>query len=109
MSVRDAVIERSGGCCEAMIELPRTWTRCGRRPVEDHHVLTRSRGGRLLDSVGETYHHLALCSKHHRMVDNMGVDSGLMLAGSVYLDGGQIVYVGPNEYLSKTYPPRVYS
>jgi hypothetical protein len=103
-SIRDKVIERSHGRCEAMVELPRTWARCGKAPVEDHHVLTRARGGDVLDEVGETYHHLALCPKHHRMVDVMGSESGLILEGSVYKDGWRIVYVGPDEYLSDKYP-----
>lgn len=107
MTVRDSVIKRSGGRCEAMVALPRTWTRCGKAPVEDHHALTRARGGDLLDTVGEIYHHIALCPKHHRMVDDAGHRSGLMIQGYAYLDGGVIVYQGPDEYLSRTYPPRV--
>ena len=103
-SIRDAVIERSGGRCEVMIRLPRTWTRCGRAPVEDHHALTRARGGDLLDTVGETYHHIACCPRHHRMVDDAGPESGLMIQGYAWLDGGRIVYEGPDEYLSAAYP-----
>ena len=47
---------KNGGC-EAMIQLYNgTWTRCWRKPTESHHMLTRARGGRILDEVGETYH-----------------------------------------------------
>jgi hypothetical protein len=105
--VRDQVIARSGGRCEAMIKLPRTWTRCGRTPVEDHHVLTRARGGDLLDEQGEIYHHLALCPRHHRMVDQMGFKSGLLIQGSVYRDGARIVYVGPDPFLTAKYGPQL--
>lgn len=104
MTVRDLVIDRSGGRCEAMVRLPRTWARCGRGPVEDHHALTRARGGGLLDTVGETYHHIALCPRHHRMVDDAGPGSGLMIQGYAWEDGGRIVYSGPDEYLSAAYP-----
>lgn len=102
--VREKVMERSGGMCEAMIRLPRTWTRCGKSPVEDHHMLTRARGGLVLDEVGETYHHLALCPYHHRMVDDAGVGSGLIIKGTVRSEAGRPVYFGPDGYLSQKYP-----
>ena len=105
--IRDKVMKRADGMCEAMIQLRRTWTRCGRRGAEDHHLLTRARGGAVLDAVGETYRHLALCPKHHRMVDDMGFESGLLIQGYAYRDGEAVVYQGPDEYLSRTYPPRV--
>lgn len=105
--IRDEVIKRSGGRCEAMVRLPRTWARCGRRGVEDHHVLTRARGGAVLDSVGETYHHLALCPSHHRQVDDMGSESGLLIQGYAWSESGQVFYQGPDEYLSERYAPRV--
>lgn len=66
-------------------------------------MLTRSRGGALLDTAGETAHHLALCRGHHRLVDDYGSESGLMIDGSAYRDGLYLVYVGPDEYLTKTY------
>lgn len=58
----------------------------------------------MLDSVGETYHHLALCPRHHRMVDDMGFDSGLVLQGYAYTENGRVIYSGPDEYLSTKYP-----
>lgn len=90
-----------------MVKLPRTWARCGRHPVEVHHALTRSRGGDLLDSLGETYHLIALCPAHHRMVDDMGSESGLMIDGYVLRDGTRIVYTGPDDYLTEHYGPEV--
>ena len=102
--VRKLVLERSTGRCEAMVQLARTWTRCGRLGIEDHHMLTRARGGDLLDTVDEVYHHVALCPKHHREAHSEGFKTGLMLEGSAYLLGGVIVYVGPDEYLSEHYP-----
>lgn len=102
-SVRDKVIERSGGRCEAMVELPRTWARCGRTPVEDHHMLTRARGGDVLDTVGEIYHHLALCNAHHRGVYDREAH-GLRMEGQVWIEAGRVVYQGPDEYLSTKYP-----
>jgi hypothetical protein len=103
LSSREQVIERSGARCEAMVALPRTWARCGKGPVEVHHALTRARGGALLDSVGETHHLIALCSTHHREVDDHGHTSGLMIQGSVYRDGLHLIYEGPDAYLRATY------
>jgi hypothetical protein len=103
LSSREQVIERSGARCEAMVALPRTWARCGKGPVEVHHALTRARGGTLLDSVGETYHLIALCPPHHREVDHHGHTSGLMIQGSVYRDGLHLIYEGPDAYLRTTY------
>ena len=87
-----------------MIKVKDTWTRCGRSPVEDHHLLTRARGGTVLDALGETYHHLACCPYHHRMVDDLGFDSGLLIQGSAYRNGNVVSYVGPDRYLSQKYP-----
>ena len=85
-----------------MVQLPRTWTRCGRSQVEVHHALTRARGGDLLDLVGETYHLIALCGAHHRQA-HQGVSPGLMLNGSVYRDGLFLVYEGPDGYLQERF------
>lgn len=60
-----------------------------------------------MDEVGETYHHLALCHRHHRMVDDMGFDSGLLLQGYATTQNGVVVYTGPDEYLSQKYPAAV--
>lgn len=103
LSSREDVLARSGGKCEAMVELPRAWARCGRDPVDIHHALTRARGGALLDSVGESYHLIALCRPHHTEVDDHGHKSGLMIQGSVYRQGLYLVYEGPDAYLKETY------
>lgn len=86
-----------------MVRLERAWVRCGKTPVDDHHVLPRGRGGGVLDEVGETYHHLALCRSHHREVDNWGSSSGLMIEGYAYRDGMYVVYSGPDEHLLAKY------
>lgn len=106
LTSRDRVVIRADARCEAMVELPRTWTRCGKRNIEVHHALTRARGGDLLDLVGETYHLIALCQPHHREVDDHGHESGLMIQGSVYRDGIFLVYEGPDAYLRSTYGPQ---
>lgn len=101
MSIREQVVKRAGGACEVMVLLRSgRYTRCGRSPVEDHHALTRARGGDLLDSVGEIYHHIALCSSHHREV--YFIKDGI-IDGYVYRDGPKIVYTGPDEYLTGKY------
>lgn len=86
-----------------MVRLSRAWVRCGRAPVDDHHVLPRGRGGGLLDECGETLHHLALCRVHHTEVDERGTSSGLLIDGYVYRDGLYVVYVGTHVNLSKKY------
>jgi len=87
-----------------MIQLPRTWARCGRAPIEVHHRLTRARGGDLLDSVKEIYHLMALCHRCHKYAHEVDQGhNGLILAGSVYRDGLYLIYEGPDEYLRSTY------
>lgn len=102
--IRELVIERSGGHCEAMIELTNgIWTRCGIAPVEDHHALTRARGGDILDQLGEIYHHIALCYRHHKYAHEVRDGGQMIIDGSVYRDGAYIVYQGPDDYLSGKY------
>lgn len=103
MTIRDQVLLRSGGHCEAMVRLTRAWARCGKTPVDDHHVLPRSRGGGLLDEYGETLHHLALCRKHHTEVDERGTSSGLLIDGFAYREGQYVLYVGTHPALSAKY------
>jgi hypothetical protein len=86
-----------------MVRLPRAWVRCGKSPVDDHHVLPRGRGGGILDECGEAFHHLAVCRAHHEEVDNRGTSSGLLIDGYVYRDGMYIVYEGSNWYLLAKY------
>lgn len=106
MSAYEAVAQRSGGKCEAMIFLGRVWTRCGRGPLHIHHMLRRSHGGELLDAVGEIYHLIGLCAVHHGMVHNGVMDEphGLFIEGNVYPGP---VYVGTDEYLLEHYGKEV--
>lgn len=114
MNSFQAVHHRSRGRCEAMVyvgghaeidEWASTYGRCFRYPVEVHHMLTRSRGGLLLDDVGETMHLLALCPQHHRVAHSPGGhESGLMINGYV-LPGsdGRPVYAGSHSGLRAKY------
>lgn len=92
--------------CEAMIAVyTGVWTRCWRKPTERHHLLTRARGGSILDKAKETYHIARLCHIHHRMAD--GGDAyagGLLIDGYVVTEGDRVVYYGTDEYLSAKYP-----
>jgi hypothetical protein len=102
------VVQRSDNRCEVEVELPGAmiWTRCFRQGIEVHHLLTRARGGDLLDRWGEIHHLMALCPEHHRLAHGPGGrNAGLLIDGSVILDSatGQLVYTGPDAYLSATY------
>jgi hypothetical protein len=94
--------------CEAMLEVaPDVWTRCWRQPTETHHALTRARGGRILDEVGETYHLIHLCRNHHAWSDGgQAYGAGLLIDGYVNREGDVVVYQGSDRYLSEKYPPR---
>lgn len=97
-----SVMDRSGGRCEAMIQVGRTWARCGRGPVHIHHMLRRSHGGEILDAAGETYHLVVLCHIHHGQVHagETDPDHGLLIEGNVYPGP---IYVGPDPYLLSVY------
>lgn len=83
--VRDAVHKRSGGRCEAEYEMGGRWRRCRKRAGEVHHLLTKARGGRHLDRMGETAHLLHLCHEHHRQAhEETGHD--LIISGEVEWD-----------------------
>lgn len=88
-----------------MMEDRGTRFRCGAANVEVHHMITRARGGSILDEEGETYHLLALCYIHHKWAHDAGAGD-LILPGYVYRENatGEVVYVGPDEYLSGKYP-----
>jgi hypothetical protein len=98
----ELVRQRSGGNCEAMIwvESAEVWSRCGGRPVEVHHVLPRSRGGTILDAVGETYHLIATCNRCHTEAHT----GQMMIDGYVTGKTGRPVYHGTDEYLLTKYP-----
>lgn len=118
---RMEVYYRSHGRCEALVRVMTSpldfrgmavsstdvWTRCYDMPVEVHHALKRSRGGDVLDRVGETYHLIALCHRHHRMAEGTAAYAGQMLIdGTVVWDHiRQVpVYTGSDEYLRSKYP-----
>lgn len=105
MTARDQAIARSHGHCEAMIEVkPDVWARCGVGIYEVHHALTRARGGAVLDAVGESYHLIVLCHKHHRMADGDPAKlGGLLIDGYVITENDRPVYYGTDSYLKRTY------
>jgi hypothetical protein len=90
--------------CQAMVLVAGVWTRCWDMPTEDHHMLTRARGGRILDDVGETYHHIFLCRRHHANADGAeAYEGGLLIDGYVTRENGRVVYYGTDEYLKEKY------
>lgn len=106
--VRAKVLARSGGHCEAMVDLGRIWTRCGKRDIELHHRLTRARGGVILDDIGETYHLMHLChSCHMRAHDqSQAFETGMLLDGSMVSGLNGPVYTGSDQYLLEMYGER---
>lgn len=103
----DKVKIRSQGKCEAMVFIEKTgaWTRCWRQPVEVHHMLTRGRGGAVLDKAGEVYHLIALCPRCHAASDGgEAYDGELLIDGYVITDEfGQPKYSGSDKYLRRKY------
>ena len=106
--LRRKIKDRSESKCEAMVVTPRgIYPRCWRQPIEIHHLLTRARGGNILDAQEETYHLIALCNEHHAMSDG-----GDAYAGGLLIDGyvttgkyGQPTYHGSDDELTARYPP----
>lgn len=110
-SLRKRVESRSAGLCEVIYQIEEpsgatTYKRCAKPASDIHHMLTRARGGQLLDAAGEIYHLLHVCRPCHQACDEPeAFDSGLMIDGHVYSDQfGTPVYVGPDAYLSLHYP-----
>jgi len=98
---------RSDAKCEAMVRRKgNVWARCWQIPIEVHHLLTRARGGGVLDQVGETYHLICLCTEHHAMSDGKyAYEGGLLIDGYVTTNNrGYPVYQGSDVELSKKYP-----
>lgn len=102
-ALRSAILDRARLQCEA-----RATPSCRRTASSVHHRLTKARGGRLLDAVGETYHLMAICEPCHRHAHDSGQGhaSGLLLRGSITsaMDG-RPVYRGDDPYLSLHYSP----
>jgi hypothetical protein len=104
--IQDRVRARAHNHCEALVRVRGVFTRCGSYAPDVHHALTKSRGGDVLDSLGELYHLVALCRSHHTWVHlhpDQATDSGLYILGQVWVDGGRVVYQGPDSYLSGRY------
>lgn len=99
--------ERSDGKCEAMVRNTNgIYSRCWASPVEAHHLLTRARGGGILDRVGEVFHLIHVCGYHHRMSDGEEAYLGGMLIDGYVSFNKQTrrpVYIGSNEYLKEKY------
>lgn len=100
--------------CEAMVSQQQRVGRyykvmfvpCGAEDADLHHKVTRARGGLILDSAKETYHHLYLCREHHDMAHDAGTafENGLLIHGYVITGvDGRPMYTGPDEYLTKHY------
>lgn len=115
MTPHQLVKQRSGDRCEAMIMMALhdakpgeiihvVPTRCFRWGTEVHHMITRSRGGLILDDAGETMHLLALCPAHHREAHAPGgYDKGLMIDGYIHTENGRVVYQGSHHRLRELY------
>lgn len=104
--VRRALMERSDRSCEAMIQgINGVWFRCWTKPVEIHHLLTKGRGGGVLDDTKETYHLICLCRKHHAASDGEeAYINGLLIDGYVVTERGRPVYYGKDRFLKERYP-----
>ncbi len=81
----EAITTRSGGMCEAevWVEKAQQWVRCGVPPTDVHHMLPKSRGGRILDEYGETAHLIHLCRDCHAQAHSRKDADGLMIDGSI--------------------------
>lgn len=89
-----------------MVPVREVYTRCGVRPVQIHHRLLRSRGGDVLDNMGETDHLIALCMKHHNWAHAhpaQALKSGLIIDGQVTIEGSRVVYRGTDWSLKLKY------
>lgn len=112
MNAHDLVVARADAHCEVMAPVRGLHTRCGLPTTEVHHKLTRSRGGDVLDTVAETYHLICICRSHHHWVHThpgLATQTGLYLLGQAWLEIGQVVYRGPDEFLTRRYGSEVRS
>lgn len=103
--LRRTVMREAGCACEAMVQNERgMWTRCWNSPVDVHHLLTKARGGAILDDVGEMHHLMCVCRYHHMMCE--GTDAymnGLLIDGYVKTENGKPVYYGTDAVLKGKY------
>lgn len=105
--LRARIYQRSGGRCELFIDYGRIRGQCTRPGAEIHHMLTKARGGRILDEAGETLHLIHLCSQHHRWADGgKAYEAGLLIDGYVHSSPeGRPVYFGSDRDLRRLYGP----
>lgn len=93
--------------CEAEVYVPSqdTWVRCGAWATEVHHLLPRSRGGKVLDEVGEMCHLLHLCRTDHALAHARSDAEEMMIDGSVTWDNlrERPVYRGTDKELTRKY------
>jgi hypothetical protein len=104
--LREQVRARSQGRCESEVWISGVWLRCTERATEIHHLLTKGRGGRNLDEVGETYHLIHLCRECHRASDGApAYEGGMLIDGSVTWNKltKRPEYRGTDPYLTRKY------
>lgn len=101
----EAVAARAGGRCEAEVEVFGHWERCHLPAEELHHMLPKSRGGRILDDFGETCHLIYLCQSDHHQAHSRKDALGLMIDGSITWDKltNQPRYTGTDPELTRKY------
>lgn len=102
--LRKQIHKRSGGRCEAVI-IGKVDSRCSQRASQIHHMLTKARGGVILDDAGEIYHLLHLCHTCHSLCDGKDAyDGGVLIDGYVRSNKwGKPVYYGTDKYLNTKY------
>jgi hypothetical protein len=67
-------------------------------------MLTRARGGAILDAIGETNHLIALCPRCHAKADGAeAYENGLLIDGYVNTGTFGPVYKGSDKFLSHKY------
>jgi hypothetical protein len=107
--LRQLIYARSQGRCEVFVEYENSALRgrCTRKGMEIHHMVTKARGGVVLDNAYETAHLIHLCREHHAWSDGkQAYDAGLLIEGYVTTDKqtGRPKYLGPDPELRRLYP-----
>ena len=102
----EAITTRSGWRCEAEV-WHGTWLRCPMLATDVHHLLPKSRGGRILDEVGETSHLIHLCRECHAQAHSRKDAEGMMIDGSVTWNKitSKPEYRGTDPTLTQRYTP----
>ena len=102
--LRKRIHARSDGRCEAVVCVNNAEFRCHNPAQEIHHMLTKARGGAVLDNVHETYHLIHLCHNCHAMCDGADAyDGGMLIDGYMTTEQGRPFYRGTDEYLQYKY------